>query len=122
MGSMGRWLAALALGGLTLAGCGGSQLTPKQQTEYDRLKKEQASNRKKIGAANAAADKAYRDAGAAEKRSRQVYKGVLVCGGSANGHYFGSMPFRGKKKATFVSKRSKTVSGVKCETYQVSVK
>ncbi|MCB9523165.1 MAG: hypothetical protein H6702_07255 [Myxococcales bacterium] len=119
---MGRWLAGLALSGLTLAGCGGSQLKPNEQKEYDALKQEQASIQKRIGAANAAADKAFRDAGAAEKAKKLVYKGVLVCGGSASGQYFGALPFTGKKKAALVSKRDKTVSGVQCETFDVSVK
>ena len=47
MGSTGRWLVALALTGVTLSGCGGSQLKPNEQREYDALEKEQASIKKR---------------------------------------------------------------------------
>lgn len=116
-----RFIAAVAWLGLSLVGCGGSQLKPNQQREYDALTAEQAQIKKKQGQAKARADRAFRDLGAAEKKHRQVFKHAVLCGASAKGQSFGPFPWGGKRRARLDDAGSATVSGQRCAVYRLKV-
>lgn len=109
------WLA------VGLIGCGGSELRPDQQRQYDKLRAEKSSIAQKKGAAQRRADKAFNNLGAAEKRKRMAYKDVVVCGKSADNQIFGSFPWGKKKKAKLVKKGTTKISGKTCKTYRLKV-
>jgi len=118
--SLMRALFGLAL--ITgLAGCGGSELKPDQQKEYDRLQDEKRSIDSRIGKEQARSEKAFRDLGAAEKRKRRAYKHMVMCGARADGQAFGPFPWGQKRTAKLDPSGTIKVSGTACRVYKFEV-
>ena len=118
-----RWMGvALAVLSMSVSvGCGGSELKPTQQREYDKLKAEQSTISKSIGATTRRADKAFNDLGAAEKRKKLVFKQVVLCGATASNQTFGPFAWGKKRRAKLLSKGNKSVSGQSCQAYDLKV-
>lgn len=102
-------------------GCGGSELKPDQQREYDTLQAERRDISGRLGAAQRRSEKAFRDLGAAEKRKKIHYKHMVLCGARAEGQRFGPFPWGQKKTAKLKFDRSIKVSGASCGYYEFRV-
>lgn len=115
------WIAA-SLSAAWLAGCGGTNLKPAQQKEFEALTAERASIQRKISDARRKADKAFNNAGKLEKQKKAVFKQVVLCGGKADGQAFGPMPFSGKKRARLKANGTRKVGKSQCNAYTLEVK
>ena len=114
--------AALLGLALSLTACGvRSELTPKQEAEYEALTAEKAQLAKRRSKAKARSQRAFTDLGQAEKKKKVAFRNVAVCGAEAKGQSFGPFPWGQKKRARLKSKGAVKVAGVSCGAYRVEV-
>jgi hypothetical protein len=106
-----------------MVGCGGSQLTPKQQSEFDALGTKSSELRSRLGKESSKTESMFRRLGKLEAKEKAVAKTSLGCGVDAAKNRIGPLPFVHKKgyrvKLSPGSKR--TVGGQKCVEYTLKV-
>ena len=106
-----------------LAACGGSQLTPEQQQEYDQLATKKSELRGSLSKVKSKSESTFKRLGKLEKKHKAVAKGALGCGVDPGKQAFGPLPFVHKKgyRAKIVKTGARSVGSKKCLEYKLKV-
>ncbi len=104
-----------------LTACGGTELRPEQQKEYEKLQAERQDINRRIGSATRRSEKAFRDLGAAEKKNKRAFRDLVMCGADAEGQTFGPFPWGKKRRAKLSASGTARISGLRCDRFKFKV-
>ncbi len=109
--------------GIMIAGCGGTQLTPAQQDEFNSLGAKESALRGQIAQSRAKEGSTFKRLGKLEAKQKAVAKLALGCGVKASNDSFGPLPFVHKKgyRVKLVAGSKRTIGGKKCLEYKLKV-
>ena len=111
-------------GALLLVGCGGTELNPAQQKEYENLKQQVSNLRSQARQKQAEVHQGYLKSGKLEKRYDTKTQGVYSCGVSLKKDKLGPLPFKKQKGRSLLLRQQQMIKkgGQKCFEYQAKVR
>ena len=107
-----------------LVGCGGTELNPAQQKEYESLKQQVSDLRSQSRKKQAQVQQGYIKSGKLEKKYAVQTQGVYSCGVSLKKDRLGPLPFKKQKGRSLLLQKQQIVKkgGRKCFEYQANVR
>ena len=109
---------------LLLVGCGGTELNPAQQKEYESLKQQVSDLRSQARKKQSEVHQSYLKSGQLEHKNAVKTQGIYSCGVSLKKDKLGPLPFKKQKGRSLVLGKQKVVKkgGQRCFEYQAKVR
>ena len=109
---------------LLFVGCGGTELNPVQQKEYENLKQQVSDLRSQARKKQSEVHQSYLKSGRLEHKHAVKTQGIYSCGVSLKKDKLGPLPFKKQKGRSLVLGKQKAVKkgGQRCFEYQAKVR
>ena len=109
---------------LIFVGCGGTELNPAQQKEYESLKTQVSALRSQARQKQNEVHQGYLKSGKLEKKHSLITSDVYSCGTSLKRNKLGPLPFKKRKGLSLMFQRERKIKkgGQKCYEYQAKVR
>ena len=109
---------------LLLVGCGGTELNPAQQKEYESLQQQVSDLRSQARKKHSEVHQSYLKSGKLEQKHALKTQGVYSCGVSLKKNKLGPLPFKKQKGRSLLLRKQKIIKkgGQRCFEYQAKVR
>lgn len=107
-----------------ITGCGGTELNPQQQREYEELTQKVKTLRAEARKKESKVQEGYLKSGRLEKKAKLKTTQLMSCGVSLKGQKLGPLPFKKKKGKSLILKNEemKKKGGHRCFQYQTRIR
>ena len=118
-----RCVPSVALFALLVSGCGGSQLTPEQEVEYQSLQAEEEDLIAKLSAAHSERRVAYREMVRLSSQKKLGGMSAITCDVDLNQQSIGPLPFVFKRgyRVILVERGERALGARRCMAYKAKV-